>query len=78
MVIGSCIPLEKMTYCLRNKSETFYRIWQLFIDYMDNLPSHCHVIFHTSKLHDNVRGDYPYNMQPTASGHLIQWLIFIF
>ena len=36
--VNSCIPLEKITYCLRNKLKTFYRIWQPFIDYMENLP----------------------------------------
>ena len=38
--VNSCIPLEKITYCLRNKLKTFYRIWQPFIDYMENLPPH--------------------------------------
>lgn len=38
--VNSCIPLEKITYCLRNKLKTFYRIWQPFIDYMENLLPH--------------------------------------
>lgn len=38
--VNSCIPLEKITYSLRNKTDRFNRIWQPFISYMENLPPH--------------------------------------
>lgn len=31
---------KKKMYWLRKKSATFYKIWQLFLDYMENLWSH--------------------------------------
>lgn len=38
--VNNCIPLEKITYSLRNNIQLFYKIWQPFITYMENLPPH--------------------------------------
>ena len=38
--VRSCIPMEKITYSIRNKTDCFSRIWQPFISYMENLPPH--------------------------------------
>lgn len=37
--VKSCIPLERVTYSLRNKVDHFYKIWQPFLDYLEDLPS---------------------------------------
>uniref|UniRef100_A0A3Q3BNZ9 Reverse transcriptase domain-containing protein n=1 Tax=Kryptolebias marmoratus TaxID=37003 RepID=A0A3Q3BNZ9_KRYMA len=38
--INSCVTLEKLTYWMQNRSKTFYKIWQPFLSYMQNLPAH--------------------------------------
>lgn len=35
--MNSCIPLEKITYNLRKRYSTFIRIWQPYLDYVDNV-----------------------------------------
>ncbi len=38
--INSCVPLEKISYWMQKRSKTFYKIWQPFLIYMENLPAH--------------------------------------
>ncbi len=35
--MNSCIPLEKITYTLRNDYNTFIDIWQPYLAYLDTL-----------------------------------------
>lgn len=35
----TCLPLEKITYVMRNKYDDFLKLWQPFIDYRETLPS---------------------------------------
>lgn len=37
--MNSCIPLEKITYNLRNEYNTFLKIWQPYLTYIDTLPT---------------------------------------
>lgn len=32
--MNSCIPLEKITYCLRKRYNTFLKIWQPYLDHI--------------------------------------------
>ncbi len=34
--VNNCVPLEKLTYWLRNKSEVFHKIWQPLFRYMED------------------------------------------
>ena len=38
--VNRCIPLEKITYSVRNRMHIFHKIWQPFISYLEGLPSH--------------------------------------
>ncbi len=33
--MSSCIPLEKISYCLRKQYDTFLKIWQPYLDHVD-------------------------------------------
>lgn len=36
--LKSCVPLEKITYKLKNNTKVFYKTWQPFIDYVKDFP----------------------------------------
>ena len=35
--MNSCVPLEKITYSLRNVPDTFLKIWQPYLDYIETV-----------------------------------------
>ena len=37
--MNNCIPLEKITYCLRKRYDTFLKIWQPYLDHIDPSPA---------------------------------------